>query len=120
MFFGRSGPTETIWYYEHPLPDGRKNYTKTKPLRYSEFKPLLNWWHKREENEHAWKVPVNDVLQYDQGGKLLSANLDINNPHVGDEFEHLPPDELLAGIIQKEKRVLELLSDIQTALGEKQ
>ena len=29
LFFDRSGPTNDIWYYEHPLPEGRKNYTKT-------------------------------------------------------------------------------------------
>ncbi len=32
LFFDRSGPTEEVWYYEHPLPEGRKNYTKTKRL----------------------------------------------------------------------------------------
>ena len=29
LFFDRSGPTQEVWYYEHPLPEGRKNYTKT-------------------------------------------------------------------------------------------
>lgn len=31
LFFDRSGPTKHIWYYEMPLPEGRKNCTKTKP-----------------------------------------------------------------------------------------
>jgi hypothetical protein len=26
-----------IWYYEHPLPEGRKNYSKTNPIRFEEF-----------------------------------------------------------------------------------
>jgi type I restriction enzyme M protein len=30
LFFDRSGPTKEVWYYEHPLPEGRKNYTKTR------------------------------------------------------------------------------------------
>src|ERR1022692_3758785 len=25
LFFDRSGPTKEIWYYEQPLPEGRKN-----------------------------------------------------------------------------------------------
>ena len=29
LFFDRSGPTQDVWYYEQPLPEGRKNYTKT-------------------------------------------------------------------------------------------
>ncbi|MEI8182131.1 MAG: class I SAM-dependent DNA methyltransferase, partial [Desulfomonile sp.] len=31
LFFERSGPTKEIWFYEIPLPEGRKNYTKTMP-----------------------------------------------------------------------------------------
>jgi len=27
LFFDRSGPTREVWYYEQPLPEGRKNYT---------------------------------------------------------------------------------------------
>ena len=27
LFFERSGPTKEIWFYEIPLPEGRKNYT---------------------------------------------------------------------------------------------
>jgi type I restriction enzyme M protein len=26
LFFDRSGPTRMVWYYEQPLPEGRKNY----------------------------------------------------------------------------------------------
>jgi type I restriction enzyme M protein len=32
LFFDRSGPTREVWYYEQPLPEGRKNYTKTAPI----------------------------------------------------------------------------------------
>src|SRR3989442_9539451 len=61
LFFDRSGPTNDIWYYEHPLPEGRKQYTKTQPLQYEEFAPCLAWWKKREESEHAWKVPAAEL-----------------------------------------------------------
>ena len=40
LFFDRSGPTKEVWYYEHPLPEGRKNYTKTQPIQFEEFAPL--------------------------------------------------------------------------------
>ena len=62
LFFDRSGPTQEVWYYEHPLPEGRKNYTKTQPLQFEEFAPCLAWWKKREENERAWKVPAAELL----------------------------------------------------------
>src|SRR5574341_1081550 len=31
LFFDRTGPTEEIWCYEQPLPESRKQYTKTQP-----------------------------------------------------------------------------------------
>src|SRR5207302_185034 len=55
LFFDRSGPTREVWYYEQPLPEGRRQYTKTQPLQYEELADCLAWWQKREENERAWK-----------------------------------------------------------------
>ncbi|MBV6795710.1 N-6 DNA methylase [Xanthomonas euvesicatoria] len=55
--------TDTIWYYEHPYPPGYKSYSKTKPIRFDEFKPEQDWWGNeandfadRVENQFAWKV----------------------------------------------------------------
>lgn len=56
LFFDRSGPTQQLWYYELPLPAGRKNYSKTAPLQYEEFAACLAWWKQRAENDHAWCV----------------------------------------------------------------
>lgn len=56
LFFERGGPTDTIWYYELTLPEGRKKYSKTAPLQFEEFAPALAWWNAREEGPQAWKV----------------------------------------------------------------
>jgi type I restriction enzyme M protein len=86
LFFNRSGPTDTIWYYELPLPEGRKSYTKTMPMRFEEFAECIEWFRKkgREENDHAWLVKTHDVLKYDEIGVLLACNLDQKNPHKAD------------------------------------
>ena len=70
LFFDCSGPTKTIWYYEQPLPDQRKNYTKTKPIQYEEFADCLKWWGKRKENGRAWKVKASDVIKLDDDREL--------------------------------------------------
>src|SRR6266404_2699589 len=68
LFFDRSGPTREVWYYEQPLPEGRKNYTKTAPIQFDEFTPPIAWWDqpgpgsKREENERAWKVSAAEIM----------------------------------------------------------
>jgi type I restriction enzyme M protein len=63
LFFSRSGPTKEIWFYEQPLPEGRKQYTKTQPLQYEEFADCIKWWTKRKENDRAWKVDFAKKLQ---------------------------------------------------------
>ncbi len=105
LFFDRSSPTQGVWYYKHPLPEGRKNYTKTQPLQFEEFAPLIAWWKHREENEQAWKV---------SGAELLAnnCNLDRKNPRAKEDIAHLPPDQLVASILQKEQLIIESIDNI--------
>ncbi|MBO1358984.1 SAM-dependent DNA methyltransferase [Acetobacter sacchari] len=110
LFFDRSGPTKEVWYYEQPLPEGRKNYTKTQPMQFDEFRGSMAWWTKREENDQAWKVPVRELLD-------AGCNLDRKNPRAGVDFEHLPPEQLADDILKKELRIAELMREIKTALG---
>lgn len=109
LFFDRSGPTKDVWYYEQPLPEGRKQYTKTQPLQYEEFAPCLAWWKKRQENEQAWKVPASEILK-------KSYNLDIKNPNSKQDFEHLPPEQLADDILKKEQRIAEIMVEIKAIL----
>ena len=116
LFFDRSGPTQDIWYYEQPLPDGRKNYTKTQPIQFEEFAECITWWTNRNENDRAWKISVEQVLKYDDENRLLSVNLDLKNPNGRVDVEHLPPAQLVDDIISKERKVLEILSEIKESL----
>jgi type I restriction enzyme M protein len=112
LFFDRSGPTREVWYYEQPLPDGRKNYTKTAPIQFEEFAPLIAWWDqpgpgtKRKENEQAWKVPATELL-------ANGCNLDRKNPRAKEDIRHLPPAQLAADILKKEQRIAEIIGRIQ-------
>ena len=72
LFFERGGPTDTIWYYELPLPEGRKKYSKTAPLQFEEFAPAQAWWNAREEGPQAWKVDF---------AANRSAAIDAATPH---------------------------------------
>ena len=56
LFFERGGPTDRIWYYEQPLPEGRKKYSKTAPLQFEEFASAMACWNTREEGTQARKV----------------------------------------------------------------
>jgi type I restriction enzyme M protein len=63
LFFTKGKATETIWFYEHPYPQGYKSYSKTKPIRLEEFEAERAWWGNekdgfadRIENDQAWKL----------------------------------------------------------------
>ena len=95
LFFTKGKPTETIWFYEHPYPEGRKSYSKTKPIRIEEFANEKAWWGKeendfaeRQENEYAWKIDFKIEKQnaeakakphWDKAQALNNQILDLEN-----------------------------------------
>lgn len=117
LFFTKGQPTESIWYYEHPYPEGAKSYNKTKPMRFEEFQPEIDWWGDendgfatRVENEQAWKVSIADI-------KACNYNLDIKNPHVGEQINH-DPDELLQKYTAQQKDISKLHDQLKAILAE--
>ncbi|TAT97998.1 SAM-dependent DNA methyltransferase (plasmid) [Rhizobium ruizarguesonis] len=98
LFFEKGQPTEEVWFYEHPYPEGYKSYTKTRPMRIEEFEGENSekaWWGDltsraaRKENDRAWKVSINEI-------KSNGYNLDIANPHRKDEGRKNPAELLAA------------------------
>ena len=112
LFFQRPGPTRELWFYEHPLPEGRKNYTKTRPLRFEEFTPCLEWWTNRTENDCAWRVSADSIVE-------RGFNLDLKNPHAKVLLDHLPPEELVTSILDKERRIAEIIAEIRDQVLER-
>ncbi|MEZ4658849.1 MAG: class I SAM-dependent DNA methyltransferase [Caldilineaceae bacterium] len=58
LFFDRGGPTRHIWYYEQPLPEGRKSYTKTQPMMPSRSLPRCGHGGRAGKRTHrrgAWR-----------------------------------------------------------------
>lgn len=103
LFFEKGSKTKDIWYYEHKLPEGQKSYSKTKPIQFEEFEPLIQWWNKREENEQAWKVNVKDLKDWD---------LDIKNPHEVEEELEFSRIDLIEKIQSSQKTISNLLNDL--------
>jgi type I restriction enzyme M protein len=116
LFFTKGQPTEQVWYYEHPYPDGVKSYNKTKPMRFAEFATENYWWGfeadgfaSRTETEQAWKVSLEDI-------KARNYNLDIKNPHVADQVIH-DPDALLAQYAEQQNEIQALRDQLKGILS---
>jgi type I restriction enzyme M protein len=117
LFFTKGQRTETIWYYEHPYPEGVKSYNKTKPMRFEEFQSEIAWWGEendgfasRTETEQAWKVSIDDI-------KARNYNLDIKNPHIGEQIS-LDPNELMRHYIEQQQGISELHNKLKAVLSE--
>ena len=47
-----------------------------------------------------------------------ACNLDLKNPHAGEEIDPRPPEEIVNSIRQKERRILAIMEEIKSTLAE--
>jgi type I restriction enzyme M protein len=105
LFFENGKPTDIVWYYDHPLPIGLKNYSKMKPIHLSEFNKEKKWWINRLENEFAWKISIKEI-------KKNNYNLDFRNPKKLDKKLIKNSKELIKDIDHKLKLINSIFSKI--------
>lgn len=105
LFFQKGTPTKEIWYYEHRLPEGQKSYSKTKAIQFEEFDPMIEWWDKRQENEVAWKVAVEDLKD--------GFDLDVKNPSSSVEEDELSVKDCLKKFRKSMERVSYALEAVE-------
>lgn len=112
LFFDNTHPTEETWFYRMDMPEGYKNFSKTKPIELKHFDKAIAWWNNREEIiidgfHKAKKYSVAEIAE-------LNYNIDLcGYPH--EEEEILAPQDLIKNY--REKRA-SLDADIDRVLGE--
>lgn len=118
LFFDKTGPTKETWFYRVDMPEGYKNFSKTKPMKFEHFEEVLKWWDNREEIEvddypKAKKYTIEEIEE-------RNFNIDLCGfPHKEEKI--LDPMELIS--IYKEKRekhnieIDKLLEQITSILG---
>lgn len=107
LFFEKGTPTEEIWYYEHRLPEGQKSYSKTKPIQFEEFEPLIEWWNNRVENEVAWKVKVKDLNNWD---------LDIKNKNIQEDVVEYDMPKIISKIEVNQNKIVQIIADLKNLI----
>lgn len=112
LFFDNTKPTEDVWFYRLDMPEGYKNFSKTKPMKLEHFAPAIEWWNNREEItidgfDKAKKYSAQEIVD-------RNYNIDLcGYPH--EEEEILPPDELIR---QYQEKRASLNADIDRILAE--
>lgn len=112
LFFDHTKPTEETWFYRLDMPEGYKNFSKTKPMKLKHFTPAMDWWDNREEInvdgfDKAKKFTVEEIA-------ARNYNIDLcGYPH--EEEEILPPKELIQ---QYQEKRASLNADIDRILAQ--
>lgn len=112
LFFNKGEKTQEVWYWEHRLLAGVKAYSKTKPINENEFGSLQDWWDERVENEQAWRVSFDDIVNN-------GFNLDIKNPHVSAVERGYSSVELLGMLHESLRKSDDLLGVLQNTIVRK-
>lgn len=53
LFFDKTHPTETTWFYRVDMPEGYKHFSKTKPMKLEHLNEVRDWWNDRTYIEDA-------------------------------------------------------------------
>ena len=108
LFFGRSGGTNEVWYYEC---EPEQKLTKNKPITDDHLAEFVDLYKTRVTTERSWTVPASKLIEnYDLSAKNLAKQKDV---------EHLAPSEILQQVRAKENLVSKLLDEIESLLAEK-
>ena len=112
LFFKKTSTTKKIGYYELPLPQGLRQYTKGNPIQYEEFEPVKQWFKYRKANRYSWQVTIEEVQKN-------NYSLDFKNPHT-ERQKYVDPKTLeneYQALKGKNKKLLdEIKHKIQHAL----
>lgn len=110
LFFDKTGSTEKIHYYDIPLPEGYKSFSKTKPFRDMHLDDVRAWWNNRDNgDENGYVVSKDEVI-------ANGYNLDFKNPNKLDEEYEFTLAELLSSMDEKSKNISSLLEKIAMEL----
>ncbi|EHS7220371.1 N-6 DNA methylase [Staphylococcus pseudintermedius] len=83
LFFDNTEPTNETWFYRVDMPEGYKNFSKTRPMQIEHFNETLEWWNDREEIDHNGQPKAKKYLLQE----IIDRNFDIDLCGFSEEEE---------------------------------
>jgi type I restriction enzyme M protein len=118
LIFQKPGkPTRETWFYRVE-GDGSslKKARKFGPQFRNDFPDLLAKWPKRQTDEgRAWRVSAKQII--DNGYNMTLASLGLVE---AEKTEHAEPEEILATVAEKERRILEIIEEMRELVTDEQ
>jgi len=121
LFFERPGPTKETWYYELPIPEGLKKFSKGNPIQDEHFAEARQLWAawdayrkgqgvRPETTPHSWIATADEIRQREY-------DLSARNPSRPEGEALPPPMEIVASLMEKERAILSIVEELDVLLG---
>jgi type I restriction enzyme M protein len=116
LFFRRPGPTRETWYYELPLLEGLKKFSKGSLIQDEHFAAARVLWAawdaycgadgpRPEPTANSWIVPMDAI-------KARGYDLSARNPSRSDQAALPHPAELTASILERVRELQSVLANL--------
>jgi type I restriction enzyme M protein len=121
LFFERPGPTKETWYYELPLPEGLKKFSKGSPIQdehFAEARELWTAWEayrkgrgpRPEPTANSWIVPVEEI-------KARGYDLTARNPNRVATESLRRPTEITVSLLERIREMHDIVEGLHEQLG---
>jgi type I restriction enzyme M protein len=142
MFFERPGPTRAIWYYELPLPEGLKKFSKGNPILDEHFTDAETRWQVWQHNqaliakelpqlEKEWqewnkhRLGKGDLPIFSRNAwvvpmeeiKRRGYDLSVRNPHQSGTDDLPRPIELTARLLERVRELHGIIEGLHEKAG---
>lgn len=142
MFFERPGPTKAIWYYELPLPEGLKKFSKGSPILDEHFTDAETMWHawrkhqaeilkELPQTENEWqewnkhRLGKGDLPSLSKNAWVVPIeeikrrvyDLSVRNPHQSGNDDLPKPIELTARLLERVRELHDIIEGLHQKVG---
>ncbi len=108
LFFQKGVKSKGVWVYRLDMPEGVKNFTKTKPMEDRHFDPVREWWDNRKEIV----IDGNYKSKFYTIQELKDFNYDFDKccPFPKDENIILEPNEIIYNYKNRTQEITSLIN----------
>ena len=112
LFFEKGKKTDGIWYYQIPLPEGYRSFSKTKPFTSEHLQGCRDWWNNRENGDiNSYFISQEKIVEN-------NYNIDFKNPNITNETIDYSLNELVDMLLSKTESMNETMLQLKELVGD--
>jgi len=110
LFFKKGTATKGIWYYQVPLPEGYRSFSKNKPFERKHLDSARSWWANRSNGDiNAYYVPLSEIEKH-------NYDIDFKNPNIKTTANEATLQQMLDSASEKSACIANTVAELQRLL----